>query len=85
MLTPGQVRAARCLLGWSQVRLAEECGLAVGTIRRMETKMGLDRTLAGNVEKVRACLEQNGLEFIEDDGERGPGVRLRRSGRKSKT
>ena len=76
MLYVSQVRAARGLLGWNQSNLAIESGLAISTIKRMETS---GEFLKGNVEnvwKVRKALERAGIEFINENGG-GPGVRLR--------
>ena len=74
MITGDQIRAGRALLSWSQPRLAEQAGLSVPTIKRMEIH-GPERSTAGNVEKVQAALE-TGVVFIERNGG-GPGVRLR--------
>jgi hypothetical protein len=35
------------------------------------------------IEAIRAALEKAGIEFIDEDGG-GPGVRLRKAGRKGK-
>jgi hypothetical protein len=36
LLTPGQVRACRALLGWTAETLATRAGISVSTVRRME-------------------------------------------------
>ncbi len=74
MISAGQLRAARSLLGWNQKQLAEASVLSLPTIQRMET-LGPHRSAAGNVDKVQRALEHAGIEFINDDA---PGVRLRR-------
>jgi hypothetical protein len=38
----------------------------------------------GTVKKIRAALETNGIEFIDENGG-GPGVRLRKRQQKKKT
>jgi len=76
MITNAQLRAARGLLGWSQARLAEESGLGIATVKRMEGERGPLRSSAGNVLKVQQALEDAGVIFIDADDE-GPGVRLR--------
>ena len=77
MISNAQLRAARGLLGWSQARLAEESGLGIATVKRMEGERGPFRSSAGNVWKVQQTLEDAGVIFI-DAAEEGPRVRLRR-------
>lgn len=75
-----QIRAARALLNWPQGKLVEVTGLSLTTIRRMEDdSIGPHRSSAGNVEMVRAALEQAGVIF-QEAGEAsigGVGVRLK--------
>ena len=75
MMTAGQLRAARALLGMDQKVLAELSGVSLPTIQRME-KLGMERSQAGNVERVQRALEDGGVEFIPENGG-GVGVRLR--------
>lgn len=71
MTTPPQFRAARALLGWSQARLAEEIGVAVLTIKRMENpELGASQE---TVIKAQTALEAAGVEFT-----RGGGVKPRK-------
>ena len=80
MITAGQLRAARALLGIDQRRLAELSGLSVPTIQRMEASEGVIR---GNVEslmKLIGALDGAGLELIADGAASvlgGRGVRLK--------
>jgi len=76
MMVARQIRAARALVGWEQTRLSEASGLAIGTIRRMESSHGYVRGIAENVWKVQRALENAGIEFIDENGG-GPGVRLK--------
>jgi transcriptional regulator with XRE-family HTH domain len=78
MVGAEQMRAARGLIGWSQSRLAEACGLAVSTIKRMEGADGTFKSSVENVLKVQQALEGASVIFIDED-EEGPGVRLRKS------
>jgi transcriptional regulator with XRE-family HTH domain len=73
-LFPGQLRAGRALIGWSQDRLAVEAKVAKATIANFEAgrRQPYDRTL----DDIREALETAGVEFIPQDGG-GPGVRLR--------
>ena len=73
-LTDAHMRAARGLLDWSQGRLAEECGLAVSTIKRLENG-GISKASVENIDKISSAFERMGIEFF-NGGE--PGVRLRR-------
>ena len=77
MLTPAQLRAARALVGWSRETLAEKSGTAAQTVQGFEA-LGNDPKLS-TLNKWYRALEGAGVEFIDDDAERGPGVRLRHS------
>lgn len=65
------------MLGWSQSELAKASGLALSTIKRMESSEGPIRGTAENVWKVQRALEDAGIIFIDDNGG-GPGVRLKK-------
>lgn len=69
-----QLRAARVLLGWDQIRLAKAARVAVGTIRRMEAFEGIISSQTGTLYDVQKALEKGGIEFLNDDR---PGVRLK--------
>ena len=75
MLTSDQIRAARALLRWSAQKLAEEVGLGISTIQRMEAASGVPSASARNLDAVRRALEAAGVVFIDANGG-GPGVRL---------
>ncbi|MCW5752351.1 MAG: helix-turn-helix transcriptional regulator [Alphaproteobacteria bacterium] len=80
MITSGQLRAARALLGIDQRRLAELSGLSVPTIQRMEAS---DDVIRGNVDslmKLIAALDNAGILLIgegQPSGEGGRGLRLK--------
>lgn len=79
MISSIQIKAARLFLGWEQKDLAAASGLSLPTIQRME-KLGLERSSAGNAEKVQLSLEAAGIVFIPDGGGSpvgGAGVRLK--------
>jgi transcriptional regulator with XRE-family HTH domain len=78
-LTGNQLRAARALANLDQEELAELAGVAVNTIRNMEA-VGPERVggFRSTRDKVRAALENIGIEFQNDDE---PGVRLRKKAR----
>lgn len=71
MITNVQIRAARALLGWDQARLAEEAGVSVITVKRLETA---EDELPGRYEtvmKVKRAVEKAGVEFIFEPGRIG--------------
>jgi predicted transcriptional regulator len=74
MMTSGQLRAARALLGIDQKTLAEKAGVSLPTIQRMESS---DGTVRGNVDtltKIVEALDRAGVELLSAGGR---GVRLR--------
>ena len=73
-ITPGQVRAARGLIGWSQDQLVGTSGVPKRTIVRME--LGEGEPQRRTVEAIRAALEAAGVEFTNGDA---PGVKLRKA------
>lgn len=75
MLVSVQIKAARAMIGWSAKKLAEESGLSLPTIQRMETK-GTGRSSVENLNSVETALSAY-IEFIPENGG-GAGVRLRK-------
>jgi transcriptional regulator with XRE-family HTH domain len=71
MITGEQVRAARKLLGWSQMTLALEASVDQSTVLKFET--GKSRPSVLSVSTIKRTLEAAGVEFT--DGER-PQVRM---------
>ncbi len=71
-----QLSAARGLVSWSQSQLAEISGVALSTIRRMESSEVRLRGNAQSIWRVQKALEDAGVVFIDENGG-GPGVRLR--------
>jgi transcriptional regulator with XRE-family HTH domain len=81
MISAGQLRAARALLGIDQKQLAEFAGLSVPTIQRMEASDGVIRGNVDSLVKLIAALENSGIELIGEgtaspDG--GRGIRLKK-------
>jgi transcriptional regulator with XRE-family HTH domain len=81
LITTGQVKAARALLGWSQADLASRSGVSEPTIARLEALKGELGGREGTAGKIRTALETAGVDFIDENGG-GPGVRLRKRQRK---
>jgi transcriptional regulator with XRE-family HTH domain len=83
VITAGQLRAARALLGMDQRTLAERAGLSVATIQRMERSVGVVRGTVDSLVKLVAALNEAGLELMGEGSPshgRGRGVRLRDGG-----
>ncbi len=76
MLFAGQLRAARALIGWNQLELAEKSGVGISTIRRLEAQQGVLRGMSDTIWKLRKTLEEAEIIFIDGDESTGPGVRL---------
>jgi transcriptional regulator with XRE-family HTH domain len=80
MITAGQLRAARVLLGIDQRRLAELSGLSLPTIQRMEASETMVRGNVDSLVKLIAAFDAAGIEMIGDGAashSRGRGVRLK--------
>ena len=80
VITAGQLRASRALLGIDQRRLAEAAGLSLPTIQRMETSEGVIRGNVDSLMKLVAALNALGVELITDNTTSqsgGRGVRLK--------
>ncbi len=73
MITIGQVRAARALLGWSQTELGRRAGLSLPTVKRFEGGGGKLKASEEAAAKILKTLGDAGIEFIDDGA---PGVRL---------
>jgi hypothetical protein len=72
-ISSAQLRAARALLRWSALDLANASKVGVATIRRAEVAAGEIPITLANDAALRQALEAAGVEFT--NGER-PGVRL---------
>jgi transcriptional regulator with XRE-family HTH domain len=82
MITAGQMRAARALLGLDQRGLAELSGLSLPTIQRMEASDGVIRGNVDSLMKLIGALSAAGIELIGEgavSGAGGRGVRLANS------
>ena len=76
MISSGQIRAARALLRWSALELAQISGIGVATIRRLELVDGVPSSNARTLMQIQKTLEAVGIEFIGSPDDR-PGVRLK--------
>ena len=78
VILPVQIRAARVLLGLSQADLATLASVGLGTVKRIEAaRVELTGTVQ-TLSRIKKALETEGIVFIEQDEQQGPGVRLRK-------
>jgi len=80
MITAGQIRASRALLGIDQRTLAEAAGLSLPTIQRMEASDGVVRGNVDSLMKLIGALDAAGIELIGEAATSqsgGRGVRLK--------
>ncbi len=82
MLTGAQIRGARGILRWSAKELADRAGVGIQTINRFEAVDLVPPSRSSTLLDVHKALVEAGIEFLEDDGRKGPGVRLRDSQKK---
>lgn len=79
MISAGQLKAARALLGIDQRTLADLAGLSLPTIQRMEASEGVIRGTVESLTKLVAALGAAGVELIGEgvpSSSGGRGVRL---------
>jgi transcriptional regulator with XRE-family HTH domain len=80
MITSGQLKASRALLGIDQRTIAKLSGLSVPTIQRMEASNGVIRGNVDSLMKLVGALDAAGIVLIGDDAPSaggGRGVRLK--------
>jgi len=80
MITSGQLRAARAMLGLDQKNLAQLAGLSVPTIQRMEASDGVIRGNVDSLMKLVHALDAAGIELIAagaTSATGGRGIRLK--------
>ena len=67
VITIEQIRAGRALLGWSQTQLAEQAGLSLPTVKRVEAGTGPHVSNEARM-KLQHALEAGGVEFLPENG-----------------
>lgn len=60
-ITPGAVRAARAMLGWSASELAKMAGVSLSTIRRVEASEERDSARTSSVRKIIDVLTRQAI------------------------
>ena len=63
-ISPGQCRAARALLDWTQDELARKVGVALRTIRDFENSRRQPLKVVRTA--IQQAFEQSGIEFLDD-------------------
>jgi transcriptional regulator with XRE-family HTH domain len=76
LITSGQIKAARALLGISIADFAKLAGIGFTTLVRLESSDGVPSGNIRTFEAVQKAFEQAGVEFIGTP-EKGAGVRWR--------
>jgi len=80
MISAGQMRAARALLGIDQRQLAALAGVSLPTVQRMEASAGTVRGMIGTLTRIVEALDHAGIELIGNNAPStgiGRGVRLK--------
>jgi transcriptional regulator with XRE-family HTH domain len=75
LITSGQIRAARALLRWTAIDLANKSGVGSATIKRMEVMDGVPTGNIKTLMALKAALESAGVVFYGSP-EHQPGVYL---------
>jgi transcriptional regulator with XRE-family HTH domain len=76
VITGAQIRAARGFLTWDRRDLAKKATVSIYAVERIERGAGIsDAAMAKGLAAIKAALENEGIEFIDDAD--APGVRLR--------
>ena len=78
MISSGQIKAARALLGWKGRDLADKSGVGITTLRRYEAQDGIPNANKFVIKAIKTCLEEEGIIF-SGDPLTDPGVKLRKS------
>jgi transcriptional regulator with XRE-family HTH domain len=76
MVSSSQIKAARAMLGWSAIELANRSGVGSASIKRYEVQDGVPVANTKNLMSIRNTLEEAGIEFTGDPLV-NPGVTLK--------
>jgi predicted transcriptional regulator len=77
MISAGQIRAARALIGWKQVDLAKAARVSDVSIKNIER--GVTDPRASTLEAIQTAFEKAGVVFLDagDTRDGGAGVRFK--------
>jgi transcriptional regulator with XRE-family HTH domain len=79
MITAGQIRAARALIGWRQLDLAKKSGVSEITLKNIER--GHTDPRSSTLARIQQAFEHAGVVFLDpgDVRDGGEGIRLKRA------
>lgn len=63
MITSGQIKAARALIGWTARDLAAKAEIGFSTLIRLESADGVPSGNIKTIDAVKKALEDAGVEF----------------------
>ena len=66
MVSSSQIKAARAMLGWSAIELANRSGVGSASIKRYEVQDGVPVANTKNLLAIRNALEVAGIQFTGD-------------------
>lgn len=75
LLSADQCRAARSLLNWTQDQLATNANVSRATVVDFETNTR--NPIQNNLKSMSDCMFMAGVEFLQEEGDKGVGVRFR--------
>ncbi|WP_420429094.1 helix-turn-helix domain-containing protein [Kordiimonas sp.] len=75
-ITGEQIRAARELIRWRQSNLAEQSGVSLDTIKRLEAIRGEVSANVRTVDAIVQTFRDAGVRFLEKSNDAGVGVRV---------
>ena len=79
MVSSSQIKAARAMLGWNAIELANRSGVGSASIKRYEVQDGVPVANTKNLMAIRNALEDAGVSFTGDPLV-NPGVTLNLNG-----
>ena len=66
MISICQIKAARAMLGWSAVQLAERAGVSSATVKKYEMQVGIPNANTRILSAIKLKFEEFGIEFTGD-------------------
>ena len=66
MVSSSQIKAARAMLGWSAIELANRSGVGSASVKRYEVQPGIPIANTKNLMVIRNTFEEAGIEFTGD-------------------
>jgi transcriptional regulator with XRE-family HTH domain len=64
LITSGQIKAARALIGWTARELAAKADIGFSTLIRLESEEGVPSSNVRTLEAIKKAFEDQGIEFI---------------------